>query len=94
MLSLLLFYRVYRLEIQSVMLVFSTQLCELLPLQLSPLTSPSSQSKVQFIQTVCGWEGMGRVSSCVGNHTPQEFNTLFLTRFRTYKIGFPSQTKT
>jgi hypothetical protein len=26
------FIRVYRLEIQSVMLVFSTQLCELLPL--------------------------------------------------------------
>jgi hypothetical protein len=26
------FVRVYRLEIQSVMLVFSTQLCELLPL--------------------------------------------------------------
>ncbi len=29
------FIRVYRLEIQSVMLVFSTQLCELLPLYLS-----------------------------------------------------------
>jgi hypothetical protein len=27
-----MFTRVYRLEIQSVMLVFSTQLCELLPL--------------------------------------------------------------
>ena len=30
-----LFIRVYRLEIQSVMFVFSTQLCELLP---APLT--------------------------------------------------------
>jgi hypothetical protein len=29
------FTRIYRLEIQSVMLVFSTQLCELLPLSLS-----------------------------------------------------------
>ncbi len=28
------FIRVYRLEIQSVMLVFSTQLCELMPLSL------------------------------------------------------------
>jgi hypothetical protein len=28
-----MFIRVYRLEIQSVLLVFSTQLCELLPLQ-------------------------------------------------------------
>jgi hypothetical protein len=33
MLSLLVFNRVYRLEIQSAMFVFSTQLCELLPLQ-------------------------------------------------------------
>jgi hypothetical protein len=33
------FIRVYRLEIQSVMLVFSTQLCELLPL------SPSLKKK-------------------------------------------------
>jgi hypothetical protein len=32
MLSLLLFNKVYRLEIQSVMLVYPTQLCELLPL--------------------------------------------------------------
>ncbi len=30
--SLLVFNRIYRLEIQSVMLVFSTQLCKLLPL--------------------------------------------------------------
>jgi hypothetical protein len=33
------FIRVYRQEIQSVMLVFSTQLCELLP---SPLLSGST----------------------------------------------------
>jgi hypothetical protein len=30
--SLVVFNRVYRLEIQSVLLVFSTQLCKLLPL--------------------------------------------------------------
>ncbi len=48
--SSLLVIRVHRLEIQSVMLVFfSTQLCELLPLYLLS----------GF--TVCGWEGVGGV---------------------------------
>jgi hypothetical protein len=54
------FIRVYRLEIQSVMLVFSTQLCELLPLYPSlwfiPPPHPLPCVKVQYIQTVCGWE--------------------------------------
>ncbi len=31
--------------------------------------------------------------SCVGDHILQEFNTLFLTRFRTYKIARPPQIK-
>jgi hypothetical protein len=31
--------------------------------------------------------------SCVGDYILQEFNSLFLTRFRTYKIAAPSQTK-
>ena len=31
--------------------------------------------------------------SCVGEHILQEFNTLYLTRFRTYKIARPPQTK-
>jgi hypothetical protein len=31
--------------------------------------------------------------SCVVDHILQEFNTLFLTRFRIYKIATPSQTK-
>jgi hypothetical protein len=31
--------------------------------------------------------------SCVVDHILQEFNTLFLTRFRTYKISTPPQTK-
>ncbi len=34
----------------------------------------------------CGWEGMGRVLSCVGDHNLQEFNkhcVPYLTRFRT-----------
>jgi hypothetical protein len=33
------------------------------------------------------------VLSCVGDHILQEFNTLFLTRFRTYKIALPPQAK-
>ncbi len=32
--------------------------------------------------------GGGGVLSCVGDHILQEFNTLFLNRFRTYKIAF------
>jgi hypothetical protein len=31
----------------------------------------------------------GGVLSCVVDHILQEFNTLFLTRFRTYKIATP-----
>ncbi len=34
------------------------------------------------------------VLSCVVDHILQEFNTLLLTRFRTYKIATPPQTKT
>jgi hypothetical protein len=40
-----------------------------------------------------GGGGGRRVMSCVIDHTQQEFNTLFLTRFRTYKIATPPQTK-
>jgi hypothetical protein len=34
------------------------------------------------------------VLSCVGDHILQELKTLYLTRFRTYKIARPPQTKT
>jgi hypothetical protein len=37
--------------------------------------------------------GGGGVLSPVGDHILQEFNTLYLTRFRTYKIARPPQTK-
>jgi hypothetical protein len=30
----------------------------------------------------------------VGDHILQEFNTLYLTRFKTYKIARPTETKT
>ncbi len=33
--------------------------------------------------------GVGGVLSCVVDHILREFNTLFLTRFRTYKIAKP-----
>jgi hypothetical protein len=50
------FIRVYRLEIQAVMLVFSTQLCELLPLSLlfSVLTLPPSPLPFTRIQCARG----------------------------------------
>ncbi len=60
------------------------------PNHLSCSTPPSLPCvKVQYIQTVCGWEGVG-VLIPVGDHILQEFNTLYLTRFRTYKIARPS----
>ncbi len=64
------------------------------PSNLLQVTSPpSSQSQsTVYVQTVCGWEGVG-VLSCVGDHILQEFNTLFLTGFRIYKIALPPQTK-
>ena len=52
--SLLVFNRVYRLEIQAVMLVFSTHLVNCCPSTFS-LTSPHSQSK----RTKCGCGGGG-----------------------------------
>ncbi len=63
------FIKVYRLEIQSVMLVISTQLCELLPLSPSlwlnsPHLPPSCVNKytIQYKRkqdTVCKGGGMG-----------------------------------
>jgi hypothetical protein len=47
------------------------------------------------VYTDCLWLGGrgGGVLSCVADHILQEFNTLFLTRFRTYKIAVQPQTK-
>jgi len=52
------------------------------------------------MQTVCdscvtvgGRWGWGDVELCCVDHILQEFYTLFLTRFRIYKIATPSQTK-
>jgi hypothetical protein len=61
---------------------------------------PPSQSKCSTVYMyVCTdsvrlWSGgVWRVLSCVVDHILQEFNTLFLTRFRTYKIVRPPKTK-
>jgi hypothetical protein len=71
--------------------------CVLLPLYLLSDLPPLPKVNVQYIQTEygCGGGGGGArmVLSCVVDHILQEFNTLFLTRFRTYKIATPSQTK-
>ncbi len=48
---------------------------------------------VQYsIQTVCDC-GDGVVLKCTVDHILQEFYTLFLARFRTYKIASPPQIK-
>jgi hypothetical protein len=78
----MVFNRAYRLEIQSVMLVFSTQLCELLPLcfvnycpsnllSCSPPIPPFSKSKYSIYRQCVA------VLGCVGDHILQEFNTLY-----------------
>jgi hypothetical protein len=80
------------------MLVFLTQLCELLPLLLSlwfTSSPPSQNQSTCTLLTDSVWlRGGGGVLSCVGDHILQEFNTLFLTRCRTYKIATPPKTKT
>jgi hypothetical protein len=94
MLSLLMFNKVYRLEIKSFMLVSSTDpSCELLPVYLLsdlPHPSPLLKVNVQYYQTVCGCRG---VLSCVVDHILRGFITLFLTRLGTYKIATPPQKK-
>jgi hypothetical protein len=90
MLSLLVFHIVYRLKIQSVMLVFLSPLV-LLPLYLLsnlPNLSLLPKVNVRYIQTVCGCGGGGGwgALSCVVGHILQAFYTLFLTRFRPTKL--------
>ncbi len=53
----------------------------------------SSQSQSTLFTDSVWLGGGGGVLSCVGDHILQEFNTLFLTRFRTYKIARPPKQK-
>jgi hypothetical protein len=66
--------------------------CVLLPLYLlSDL--PPSQTKCTVYTDSVWLGGGGGVLNCVVDHILQEFYTLFLTGFRTYKIASPPQTK-
>ncbi len=68
-------------------------LCTVAPLLLTDLPTPLPKLNVQSILTVCGCGGGGGVLNCVVDQILQEFYTLFLARFRTYKIASPPQTK-
>ncbi len=57
----------------------------------SAFHSVSFIPNVQYLQK-CVIVG-GGVLKCTVDHILQEFYTLFLTRFRTYKIASPPQTK-
>jgi hypothetical protein len=76
------FDSVYRLEIQSVMLVFSTPLVNYCPFTFS-LTSPTPpllyKINVQYMPTVCGWGGGGGVELCCKPYSAGVTN-LFLTK--------------
>ncbi len=99
------FNRFYRLEIHSFMVCIFDPAWELLPPMdegtiwylctaapllylLSDLLPPPMYSIYRQCVTVGGggWR-------CSADHILQEFYTLFLTRFRTYKIASPPQTK-
>ncbi len=53
---------------------------------------PTTQLNVLYIRTVCVTGGDGGMLNCGVHHILQEFYTLFLARFRTYKIATPPQT--
>jgi hypothetical protein len=80
------------------MLIFSTNLVNCCPSTFSltsPAPPPLPKVNVQYIYTyrrcVAVGGGGGGLLSCFVDHILQEFNTLFLTRFRTYKIATPPQ---
>ncbi len=59
----------------------------------SPPPPPSLSQSTVYTDSVWLGGGVG-VLSYVGDHILQGFSTLYLTRFRTYKIARPPQTKT
>ncbi len=86
----------YSTEIHSLMVGIFHPACVLLPLYLLsdlPPPSPFPVSKYSiYIQCVAERGGWG-VLNCAVDHILQEFSTLLLTSFRTYKIASPPQTK-
>ncbi len=73
-------------------------LCTVAPLLylLSDLLPPPPFPMYSILYTDSVWlwgGGMGVVLKCTVDHILQEFYTQFLTRFRTYKIASPPQTK-
>ncbi len=59
------FIRVYRMEIQSVMLVFSTQLCELLPhLSLFPVWISILYTRIQCVRGGYGVLDLSQINTC------------------------------
>ncbi len=93
------FIRGYRLVIQSVM-YFQPSFVNCCPsnlfslVQLSPPPPCSLCQSTLYIQTVYGWEKVWGVLNPGWNNILKEFNTLYLTRFRTYKIARPPPNKT
>ncbi len=83
------------LEIQSVMLVFSTQLCELLPPLLPSLWFNSPPSPLPRVEVQCV-AGRGRRGVWVVLETTfcMSFDTLCLTRIKPTKLQDRAQTKT
>ncbi len=69
----LVFIRVYKLEIQSVMFVFRPSFC---PSNFLSGSLPLPCVKVQDIQTVCDWEGVGVVKSCWRPYSSTSIATL------------------
>jgi hypothetical protein len=75
--------------------IFDPALLTVAPLTFSLVQVPPPPPCSLFQSTVCITDSMaGRVwgvLSPVKDHILQEFNTLYLTRFRTYKIVTPPQ---
>ncbi len=75
------------------MLVFRLSFVNYCPSNLlsgsSPPPLPPSQSQGTVYTDSVWLAGGAGVLSCAGEHNLQEFKTLVLTRFRTYKIALP-----
>ncbi len=77
--------------------IFDSVLWTIVPLTFSLVHPPPSRTSLSqsTVHTDSVWLGGGwGVLSCAGDHILQEFDALFLTRFRTYKISLPPQPKT